>query len=78
MLVIFNAGDEMEVFALPEAEPALRWETLIDTADPWRSARRLRAGDRYELPSRSMAVFRLSRTDDGRQLLYEWGPAGTH
>ena len=27
--------------------PEERWETLIDTADPWLPSRRLRAGDRY-------------------------------
>ena len=34
---------------LPATAPDERWETLIDTADPWQPSRRLRAGDRYEL-----------------------------
>ena len=61
LLVIFNAGDAAEPFVLPEAGPSQWWETLIDTADAWIPARRLREGDRYELQSRSMAVLRLKR-----------------
>jgi glycogen operon protein len=61
LLVIFNAGDAAEPFVLPEAGPSQWWETLIDTADAWIPARRLREGDRYELQPRSMAVLRLRR-----------------
>ncbi len=61
LLVIFNAGTTAEPFVLPEAGTSEWWETLIDTADPWIPARRLREGDRYELQSRSMAVLRLKR-----------------
>ncbi|MDQ3420298.1 MAG: glycogen debranching protein GlgX [Acidobacteriota bacterium] len=61
LLVIFNAGDPAEAFVLPEAGASQWWEALIDTADPWIPARRLREGDRYELQSRSMAVLRLKR-----------------
>ncbi|CAN5698635.1 glycogen debranching protein GlgX [soil metagenome] len=60
LLVIFNAGEATEPFLLPEATTQ-SWETLIDTADPWIPARRLRAGERYELQPRSMAVLRLKR-----------------
>jgi isoamylase len=78
LLLIFNAGEVHEFFVLPEIDPIHRWETLIDTADPWHPARRLRAGDRYELPPRAMAVLRLAGRDDGRTAAQEWGPAGTH
>ncbi len=61
LLVIFNAGNTAEPFVLPEAGASQWWEALIDTADPWIPARRLREGDRYELQSRSMAVLRLKR-----------------
>ena len=61
LLIIFNAGTTAEPFVLPEAGTSGLWETLIDTADPWIPARRLREGDRYELQSRSMAVLRLKR-----------------
>jgi isoamylase len=78
LLLIFNAGETRELFVLPETDPIHRWETLIDTADPWRPARRLRAGDRYDLPPRAMAVLRLAGKDDGRPAAHDWGPAGTH
>jgi glycogen operon protein len=61
LLVIFNAGAAPEPFLLPDAAPMDGWEGLLDTADPWMPARRLRAGDRYELLPRSMAVLRLKR-----------------
>jgi glycogen operon protein len=61
LLVIFNAGSTAEPFVLPEAGASELWETLIDTADPWIPAQRLREGDRYKLQSRSMAVLRLKR-----------------
>ena len=78
LLVMFNAAETAELFVLPEADPIHRWETLVDTADPWRPTRRLRAGDRYELPPRAMAVLRLAGKDHGRHTPDEWGPAGTH
>jgi glycogen operon protein len=77
ILVLMNANDATELFVLPATLPAERWETLVDTADPWRPARRLRAGDRYELQAWSMAVLRLSTRDD-RPGGSDWGPAGTH
>jgi glycogen operon protein len=58
LLVIFNANQAPQVFTLPEADHG-EWETLIDTFDPWRPARSLRAGDAYELQARSMAVLKL-------------------
>ena len=61
LLVIFNAGAAPEPFLLPDAAPMGGWEALLDTADPWIPARRLRAGDLYELQPRSMAVLRLKR-----------------
>jgi isoamylase len=78
LLLIFNAGDTSELFVLPDTDPIHRWETLLDTADPWRSARRLRAGDRYELPTRAMAVLRLAGRDERRPAAHDWGPAGAH
>jgi len=60
LLVIFNAGEATASFLLPGVATE-RWETLIDTADPWIPARRLRGGERYELQPRSLAVLRLER-----------------
>ena len=56
LLILLNAGEEAVPFSLPETGPTERWETLIDTADPWAPVRWLMAKDR----------FRLHRTlDDG-------------
>ena len=63
-------------FVLPATAPIGRWETLLDTADPWRRPRRLRAGDRYELQARSMAVLRLHARKDDRGARRDWGPQG--
>jgi glycogen operon protein len=60
LLTIFNASDSVEAFTLPAASTDA-WEILVDTADPWTPARKLRAGDRYGLQPRSMAVIRLGR-----------------
>jgi isoamylase len=77
ILVLMNADARPELFVLPPASSTERWATLVDTADPWRPARTLRAGDRYELQGRSMAVLRLNVRDD-RNDAPEWGPAGAH
>jgi glycogen operon protein len=60
LLLMLNGGGENIAFVLPPTDPIERWDTLLDTADPWRQPRRLRAGDRYELQGRSMAVLKLS------------------
>jgi hypothetical protein len=63
---------------LPPTAPIERWDSLLDTADPWQPSRRLRAGDRYQLQGRSMAVLRLNnRKDDLRRAADAgWGPQG--
>ena len=62
---------------LPATAGVERWDTLLDTADPWRPARRLRGSDRYELPGRSMAVMKLNnRKDDSAAASADWGPQG--
>jgi isoamylase len=60
LLLMLNGGGENIAFVLPPTDPIERWDTLLDTADPWQQPRRLRAGDRYELQGRSMAVLKLS------------------
>ena len=60
LLVIFNAGDQPLSFVLPPTAPSERWDTLVDTADPWQQPRSLRAGDRYDLPGHAVAVLRLN------------------
>jgi len=60
LLIIFNSNAAPQPFTLPPATPD-RWEVLVDTADPEAAARRVRAGDRYELQPSSMAVLRLKQ-----------------
>jgi len=60
LLIIFNSHAAPQPFTLPPATPD-RWEVLVDTADPEAAARRVRAGDRYELQPSSMAVLRLKQ-----------------
>jgi glycogen operon protein len=60
LLIIFNSHAAPQPFTLPPATPD-RWEVLVDTADPDAAARRVRAGDRYELQPSSMAVLRLKQ-----------------
>ena len=74
--MILNAGDKGITFVLPATAVVERWETLLDTADPWQPSRRLRAGDRYELQGRSMAVMRLSNRREDLRRMADWGPQG--
>jgi len=76
LLVILNAGDQPLSFVLPTSTPTERWDTLVDTADPWQQARRLRAGDRYDLPGRAVAVLKLNCRRNDRRRSTDWGPQG--
>jgi glycogen operon protein len=76
LLLILNAGDRPLSFVLPAAAAIERWDTLIDTADPWQPTRRLRAGDRYDLPGRAMAVLKLNNRKDDLKRASDWGPQG--
>jgi glycogen operon protein len=78
LLLLLNAGSAPIPFVLPATSPLERWETLIDTADPWTSGRRLRAGDRYHLVSHSMAALRLSGRPNVDRRMDEWGPMGVY
>jgi glycogen operon protein len=76
VLLLLNADVEPVAFVLPATSPLERWETLVDTSDPWQPSRRLRAGDRYQLQAHSMAALKLSaRAQDRRG---EWGPMGVY
>ena len=78
LLILFNADKDATSFVLPETAPEERWETLIDTADPWLVSKRLRAGDRYQLQARSMAVLRLNGRREDRRRFADWGPMGVY
>jgi glycogen operon protein len=76
LLLLLNSGDQATAFVLPPTSTIERWDTLLDTADPWQPSRRLRAGDRYVLRGRSMAVLRLSNRRDDLRRAADWGPQG--
>jgi len=78
LLMMLNAGDQAIAFTLPGTAPEERWETLLDTADPWAPPRRLRAGGRYELLPRSMAVLKLNCRKDDLRRAEDWGPMGVY
>jgi glycogen operon protein len=72
LVILLNAGVDPIPFVLPSTAASERWETLLDTADPWQPPRALRGRERYQLQSRSMAVLRL----EGGTREAEWGPMG--
>ena len=78
LLLLFNADKDSVHFVLPATTPEERWETLLDTADPWLATKRLRAGDRYQLQGRSMAVLRLNCRKEDLRRSADWGPMGVY
>ena len=78
LLMMLNAGEHPLAFTLPATMAEERWETLIDTADPWAPARRLRVGGAYELVPHSMAVLKLSFRREDLRRVEDGGPMGTH
>jgi isoamylase len=76
LVMLINGGVESVAFALPVLAAAERWETLIDTADPWQAPRQLRGGDSYALQGRSVAVLKLSGLNGHHRA--EWGPMGVY
>ena len=78
LLLLLNGSDQPIAFTLPMTAPEERWETLIDTADPWAPSRRLRAGGRYELLPRSMSVLKLNCRREDLRRAEDWGPMGVY
>jgi isoamylase len=76
LLVMLNADKDRIPFVLPATSPIERWETLLDTADPWAAPQRFRGADRYELHGRSMAVLKLNARREDLRKTAEWGPQG--
>jgi glycogen operon protein len=76
LLVILNASDANIPFVLPPTLPIERWQTLLDTTEPWQPARRLRGGDVYDLRGRSLAVLQLSNRKEDTRHPSDWGPQG--
>jgi glycogen operon protein len=63
LLVLVNGGLAPLDFVLPAVEWGERWEVLVDTrtADPPERSVPARAGERYPMIDRSVAVLRLAR-----------------
>jgi isoamylase len=78
LLLLLNAAEQPIAFTLPMMRPEERWETLLDTSDPWAPSRRLRPGGRYELLSRSMAVLKLNCRKEDLRRAEDWGPMGVY
>jgi glycogen operon protein len=78
LLLLLNAGTSAVPFSLPETLPAQRWETLLDTADPWTPVRWLMGRDRYHVQRQSMSVLRLGSRERDLQRAAEWGPMGVY
>ena len=78
VVMLVNGGADAIPFVLPPTTVAERWETLMDTADPWQPPRRLRGGERYHLDGRSIAVLRLEGPKDARLRDSDWGPMGVY
>jgi glycogen operon protein len=76
LLLLLNADPSPVAFVLPPTSSIERWETLVDTADPWQPPRRLHGGDRYQLEAHSMAALRLGRRGQHKRQGDEWGPMG--
>jgi glycogen operon protein len=59
LLILLNAHSDKVPFTLPELEPDQQWQRVFDTIDGESTARTFRAGARYALQGRSVAVFKV-------------------
>ena len=61
LLVLLNAHEERVPFRMPALADRHHWHRVLDTADPRAADRLFRAGGRYPLQGRSLAVFKVTR-----------------
>jgi glycogen operon protein len=61
LLLLLNAHHERVPFTLPSHRSSVRWERVLDTAEPAMDPGRniYKGGDRYEMELRSLALFQL-------------------
>ncbi len=59
MLLLFNSHHERIPFVLPRGQEGVRWERVIETAEGDRTPADATGEEPYDLPGRSVAVFRL-------------------
>jgi glycogen operon protein len=61
LLLLLNAHHEEVPFILPSHRASVRWDLILDTAEPSRGQGRIiyKGGDCYQLTSRSLVLFQL-------------------
>ena len=59
LLILLNAHDEKVPFTLPPLEPEQQWHRVFDTMGPHTAERAFKAGVRYPLQGRSLALFKV-------------------
>ena len=60
LLVLLNGHDEHVPFTLPPLDDSHQWRRVVDTFEPHAPDQSFRAGGRYELQGRSVAIFKVS------------------
>jgi isoamylase len=60
LLVLLNAHHDKVPFTLPDLEPDQQWQRVFDTVSAATPERTYRAGGRYPLHGRSVAVFKVT------------------
>jgi len=59
LLVLLNGHTDKIPFTLPAIETDQQWQRVFDTFDPHGADRTYKAGARYALHTRSVAVFKI-------------------
>jgi glycogen operon protein len=59
LLALLNAHDDKVPFTLPSLEPDQQWQRLLDTAEGRGAEKVFRAGVRYPLQGRSVAILKV-------------------
>jgi glycogen operon protein len=78
LVLLLNGGADAIPFVLPATNADERWDTLLDTADPWQPVRSLLGCEQYPLQGRSLAVLKLDGHKSEQQRDREWGPMGVY
>jgi glycogen operon protein len=60
LLVLLSAHDEQVPFTLPPLEADHHWQRIFDTIEPQTEECAFKAGDRYPLQGRSVAVLKVA------------------
>ena len=60
LLVLLNAHNDKVPFTLPPLDDNHQWRRVVDTFEPHTADRSFRAGGRYPLQGRSVAVFKVT------------------